>query len=463
MRQTALALLITLMLAIAGPVTASDSLLIAYSSFAAEKNNQKHPATLTHTLTVLQSMATPRFCIAYDNNLNKNVGRERSTITVMHADESETVLNIADRVRNHFLVKCSKAGEVKDLVPGDVVVFDNDFMKFPRLKRKGERIDRLNINSIVVADGFPLPLGTVGAVPGDEEDDKQGGWFHSKNYNFQAPQNNFKHPIEATRILFVQHDIAAPFACTLYRNTSKKGASGKILSQVSFYRDDEMFDSLTYTSRVRKNKSTKCTIAPDLEVGDVVYFDIAFEGLPRLKKGKTKTDYAEVTGVVSANGKPNFASPTPGSGEPPPSGGFTSADLEAAAKVLKGARPAQLWRFRNNQPTIWTVIGPATKLGNGLGGIDPSTVGYGNTLAAAVADYEVKRGKLPAGVPLTSAEISGLSWFEGIATSGGPTSVRMPRGTNNYVGEFYRTGRGESIQTFGSLVATFNWLKSQGL
>jgi len=472
MKKTALVLLVALLAAPIAPVAASDSLHIAHSVFQAPKNNQKHPRLLTHTITVNQDMAVPRLCIAYDNTSSRNKGWGVANIQIIRVDGAEETARLAEQVRKFSFVKCTKPDQLDDLVVGDRLVFEYDFENMKRLKRKGERIDRVEVNSVVVADGFPLPLGTVGAVPGEEEAGKKGGWFHASNFNFQAAKNNQKHLASFSKMIVMQQDIAAPNVCSLYRNTFKKKGKGKVTTEVSISRADEVVESFKYKSNVKKNQAKKCKVAQDLMAGDIVVYDFLFEGLPRLKKTSKKTDYSETTGVVSENGTAEFATipsgpdpgPDPGPNPPPPSGGFTTADLAAAAKILYGSRPAQLWRFKNNQPTIWTVIGPATKLGSGPGGIDPSTVGYGNTIAAALADYERKRGKFSAASrALSSADVNALTWYRGINTSQGPTSIRLPRGASTYVGEFYRPGKGVNHQTFGSFVAAINYLKSQGL
>jgi hypothetical protein len=474
MKKTVPALLTALLAAPIAPAIATDSLHIAHSVFQAEKNNQKHPALLTHTISINQDVAVPRLCVAYANTASRNKGWSVANIQIIRADGTEESARLAEQVRKFSFVKCTKAEQLVDLAAGDTLIFEYDFQNMKRLKRKGEQTDRVEVNSVVVADGFPLPLGTVGAVPGEEEAGKKGGWFHSSNFNFQAAKNNQKHHASFSKMVVIQHDVAAPNVCSLYRNTLKKKGKGKVTTAVSISRDEEVIESFTYKSSVKKNKARKCNVAQDLLAGDIVAYDFIFEGFPRLKKTSSKTDYAETTGVVASNGIPEFASipsdpsdPSPGPGDPsppPPSGGFTSADLAAAAKILYGSRPAQLWRFKNDQPTIWTVIGPATKLGSGPGGIDPSTVGYGNTIAAALADYERKRGKFSAASKsLSSADVSALTWFRNINTSGGPTSIRLPRGASTYVGEFYRPGKGVNHQTFGSFVAAINYLKSQGL
>ena len=474
MKNTTIALLAALVVAPITPAVASDSLHIAHSAFRAEKKSQKHPAAPVHAITIIQDVANPRICIAYDNNFPKGgVGKGKVWITVERTDETETTFTLADQVRKNNYIKCTKAGDVEDLVVGDIVTFAPELTGLPRIKRKANRVDQFNIYSVVVAEGFPLPLRTVGAVPGDEETGKKGGWMHTSNFNFQAAKNNHKHPGAVTKMLVIEQDVTEPNVCFLYRNTFNKGGKGKVTAQVTHYRGEEMVDTFKIKDQVNRNKASACFDAQDLVAGDMVAWDFIFENLPRLKMGSNKVDNAEVTGVVAGNGVPDFASntpdpgePTPGPGpdDPPPSGGFSSADLAAAAKILYGSRPAQLWRFKGNNPTIWTVIGPGTTLGTGPGGINPATVGYGNTIAAALADYERKRGKFAAASRgLSSADIAALTWYKNINTSQGPTSVRMPRNSGTYVGEFYRPGKGVQHQAFGSFVSAINWLKSFGL
>jgi hypothetical protein len=478
-RSIRLLLALVLLTAATAPAVASDSLHVARSVFTAEKNKQRHPELLTQTITINQEVPVPRVCIAYENTSKKSQGHGGADILLERVDGTQEEIRLSNEVRDdseragkRTFVKCTKADQLADLVPGDMLVFEYSFENMLRLRRKGDTIDRVIVNSVAVADGFPLFVHEVGIEQGEEEKGKKGGWLHSANFNFQAAKKKQKHPGTLTKMVVMQQDVEAPNVCSLYRNTFNKGGKGQVTATASFYRDDEMFDSFNLNERVKKNTARKCKVGQDLLAGDVVYFDFEFAGMPRMAKGSKKTDKAEVTGAIAGNGTPEFASgPSDPTGPsdpgpeppPPPSGGFSSADLAAAAKVLKGSRPAQLWRFKNNNPTIWTIIGPRTLLGSGPGGINPGTVGYGNTIAAAVADYEKKRGKLAAGGSLNSSEISALTWFRGINTSQGPTSIRMPRNSGSYVGEFYRPGKGVNHQTFGSFVSAINWLKSQGL
>jgi hypothetical protein len=102
-------------------------------------------------------------------------------------------------------------------------------------------------------------------------------------------------------------------------------------------------------------------------------------------------------------------------------------------------------------------------LGNGLGGVNPNTTGYGDTIAAAVKDYERKMGLLPSGSGLSASDVAALEWYQRMNTASGPTSIRRDGG-GTFHGEYYRVGRGSIHRSgFSSITSVVNWFKSQGL
>ena len=154
------------------------------------------------------------------------------------------------------------------------------------------------------------------------------------------------------------------------------------------------------------------------------------------------------------------ADPTPN-----PGGAISGADQIAASALLIKSKKTQLWRFKGNQPKHWTVIGPKTQLGTGLGGVNPATTGYGDTIAQAVGDYEKKMGKLPAGSALSASDVASLEWFNKMNSAGGPTSIRRD-GAGGYHGEYYRPGSGGHGVVQGGLkgiTGCVEWFIAQGL
>ena len=110
------------------------------------------------------------------------------------------------------------------------------------------------------------------------------------------------------------------------------------------------------------------------------------------------------------------------------------------------------------------MIGPRTLVDSRYrGNVVPTTTGYGATIAAAVRDYERKRGALNKGPALVPSAVKLLEWYSGIDSRGGPTSVRRnPKG--QYIGEFYRPGRGTQHSVpFRTLAEALSYLKSNGL
>ncbi|MDH3255641.1 MAG: hypothetical protein OEM62_11660, partial [Acidobacteriota bacterium] len=91
------------------------------------------------------------------------------------------------------------------------------------------------------------------------------------------------------------------------------------------------------------------------------------------------------------------------------------------------------------------------------------TTGYGSTIAAAVADYERKMGKLAAGGLLTSRQLGAIEWYRRIDASQGPTSIRRSR-SGGYYGEYYRPSRGAIHNgPYATMSQAVDWLKAQGL
>lgn len=133
------------------------------------------------------------------------------------------------------------------------------------------------------------------------------------------------------------------------------------------------------------------------------------------------------------------------------------------SKLLKNTKPAQLWRPNGGNPAKWVAVGPKTVAirGNQL---DYRTAGVGSTPAAAVADYERKKGSLgPPGDLLSAAERSLIQWYSAMDASKGPTSVRRAA-TGKYYGEYWRPSTGSKHHgPLGSMQAALDWLKKQRL
>ena len=251
---------------------------------------------------------------------------------------------------------------------------------------------------------------------------------------FTASKAEQVHPDEVSGGVFIPQRLVDAQICVFYENTTKKGNQGRIQTTVTIIDRKENITKLKLNGRVKKNEFFLCKKAPTLRPGDAVIFETVFSEMPRLRRrGKKEDDMAQIAGFVARDvtledlfpepePPPPAQCPDPGPGpapgpspgpspdpdpdpDPGPSGGpLSAADQVAASSLLVQATRTQLWRFKANNPTRWTAIGPGTLLGNGPGGVNPNTVGYGNTIAAAVADYERKRGKLPQGGGLSQAD-----------------------------------------------------------
>ncbi|MFQ5526408.1 MAG: hypothetical protein ACE5GX_09135 [Thermoanaerobaculia bacterium] len=313
---------------------------------------------------------------------------------------------------------------------------------------------------------------------------------------FKATKAQQVHPGEVFGGVVVPIRLSKAQVCVFYSNTTKKGNQGLIRTDVTIIGRKGKETKLKLNGRVKNNEFLLCKKAPTLRPGDGVTFSTRLLEMPRLRRrGKKDDDVAQIAGFVAEEftledlfpepepppepvecpdpppppppPPPPGPSPTPTpepTPEPEPGGGpLTAADQKAASALLIQSTKTQLWRFKANNPRKWTVIGPRTLLGGGPGGVNPSTTGYGNSIAAAVADYEAKRGKLPAGSGLSQRDQQALVWYGKMNSGGGPTSIRRDTG-GVYHGEYFRPGKGAIHRGgFTSIAAVVDWFKAQGL
>lgn len=310
---------------------------------------------------------------------------------------------------------------------------------------------------------------------------------------FKAAKAEQVHPAESFGAVTVPVRLADALVCVYYTNTTKKSNQGLIRTDVTIIDRKGEETLIKLNGRVKNNEFLLCKKAPTLRPGDGVTFSTRLLEMPRLRRrSKNENDIAQIAGFVAQNVTLEDLFPEP---EPPPepiecpdppppapnpnpnpnpapnpqpdpgptNGPLTGADQKAASALLSKSTKTQLWRFKGNNPKRWTVIGPRTVRGSGPGGVSPKTTGYGNTIAAAVADYERKRGKLPAGGALSKRDQQALIWYGKMNASAGPTSIRRDSG-GGYHGEYYRPGRGAVHRAgFTSIAAVVDWFKAQGL
>ncbi len=453
-------------------------LFLSTSVFQAEEHKQKHPTTLMQTLALPEDTITSNLCVAYKNNFKKkNKGSVETTVRLSRGTDSiESLDEIATfelegNIKDNGYFECMA---VPDMERGDILTFETTFKKLPKLKIK-KKTDYFVVHGSV----------SLGELPSDahlyQPQPEQGGWLHFANTILKADINDHPHPEDWEQAIIVPQDTVAPQVCSSYLNSASNKNQGSVSARVSIARDifDISLEQFNLDGDISKNGYVDCKTVDDLPKDSVVFFEYDFHGVPDLKTAQV--DWAGIRGVVSTAGQPSTDTsdppddpddppppdddPPPPDDDPPPpppSGQLSEADQRAVSSLLLKTTKTQLWRSKNNNPTKWTVVGPKTKAIEGTNKLIASTAGYGNTIAAALADYEKKKGKLAAGDLLTKKEREAIEWYCGIGTSG-PTSVRHDS-SGNFHGEYYRTGKGAQHHgPVGKMTTAIDWLKSQGL
>ncbi|MDH3253520.1 MAG: hypothetical protein OEM62_00890 [Acidobacteriota bacterium] len=464
------------------------ALLVAFAgrpAFAQSANRMEtfiisegqHPDAYQHALVVPHdSEGRVQICFGYAND--GRLGGEgylRGTATVTRVDpDSDEVrtwkIKKRGGIQKNKWLRCVDFGPVHE---GDTVVFDYTMRKFPRIRgatihiRSSIGEDRMRLDELRGPEG----TGNLG---------EPIEFYHRVRSNVSE---SGKHPKTWQQAFVVPATSVAETIhfCFGYGNDFKKANKGSFRARAEISRTDPdtgevTRESLRVKAKLEANKAKRCKDIGRVSLGDSVVVDYTFTGFPRVKSDQTfqiKTGIGpkpmadrEIYGPPPERpgGNPGPPNPNP-SPEPAPNpgGNISAADQLAASSLLYKSVRTQLWRFRNNQPKHWTVIGPRTQLGNGLGGVNPNTTGYGDTITAAVKDYERKMGPLPSGSGLSASDVAALEWYQKINTASGPTSIRRDGG-GTFHGEYYRVGRGSIHRSgFSSITAVVNWFKSQGL
>ena len=480
--------------------------------FQPKSPGENHPKELTQMLVMPHDAVRPLVCVAYNNSLGKGKqGRVETAVTVtrpatvdlfgLPVDAVEQKLTVSGTVSQNAYLQC-RVGP--DMRAGDIVVFEHDLKGMRRLSGGKDHFAEM---VGVVSDagepglwnapmGFRLPEGNSpnGLLPS-----RGAGWTHAVNAVFQAEKATQKHPKRLEQTLVVPQGARRPLVCGSYSNRAGNGDRGKVSVAVTIDRGDRGVETLKLSGGVKNNAWIGCKKTDDLAAGDMVTFVFALSRMPKLSKGDLEIDFADMTGIISVTGEPslraesppgptppppNEPAPPPPSSSPPPSGSpapspspspstpsgpppsggsgvVSAADAQAAYKLLVANRSTQLWRPKNNNPALWIAVGPRTVAiaGNQL---NMATAGAGNSIAAAVFDYERKMGSLGAAAgTVSAADRAALQWYAGMNPYG-PTSIR--RSGNGYFGEYFRTGKGAHHNgPLPSIAAAVAWLRSQGL
>ena len=502
---TAIAFLVICLVALAPAPAEATWLYAAQSIFQAEGKEENHPDSLTQVLLMPHDAVRPMVCVAYTNSLGKGKqGRVQTLITVtrpptvdifgLEVEAKEQQLSISGGVDKNSFLEC-KVGP--DMTAGDLVTFEHQLRGMRRVP--GGEGDFAEVAGVVSDAGEPelwtAPTGirlAEGNSPNGLVPNAGSGWFHAVNSIFQAEKGTRKHPKKLNQSLAVPEDAGGASVCASYSNRARNGDRGKVTAQVSIAHADGATESVKLSGSVRDNSWVGCKKVGALSVGDVLDFRFSFARMPKLSKGEPEIDFADVSAIVSTTGEPSYrdqpapdpdppfenvpapsseppssepASPGDGAdpSPPPPSGGgaISAADAQAAYKLLVANSSTQLWRPKNNNPSLWIAVGPRTRAISG-NTLDLNTAGVGNSIASAVANYESKMGSLGGATgTVSAADQSALAWYAGMNPSG-PTSIR--RSPTGYFGEFYRQGLGAQHNgPLESIAAAVSWLRSKGL
>lgn len=444
----------------------------------------KHPEAFQHAFVVPNdSDGDVYFCFGYANDF-KRKGEEgsfkgKATITRFDPDTgegTEEVLRKQGNLSKNKWLRCVHTGPVRQ---GDMVVAEYEMNDLPK-----PRGGTMHVKSSLGQERMLIRelRGAEAKIDIGEPRD-----VHHRSSSIVI--ENGKHKKVWQQAWVVDTDNLDPIQfCFGYGNNFKKGNKGKVVATAEITRADPdtgetATEEIEQKGKLKDNQFKKCVEIEGVRLGDSVVTEYKFKGFPRLRGNERTAAKAQAAGgdafmVKTGMGPIELAnvellSPNTGGGanpgtdpdtEPTPNATISAADQTAASALLIKSKKTQLWRFKNDQPKHWTVIGPKTTLGSGLGGVNPATAGYGDTIAQAVADYEKKMGKLPAGGSLSASDVASLEWYSEMKTAGGPTSIRRDA-AGAYHGEYFRPGAGSGIHKSGlkGITGCVEWFKAQGL
>ena len=105
---------------------------ITSSLYQAEEEIQKHPGSLTRVLVMPRKAVEPLICASYVNTVGQeNRGRVLVDVTIEREDGSVETLKLFGGVRKNASLSCKPTATLKT---GDIVTFEFDFRKMPRLR-----------------------------------------------------------------------------------------------------------------------------------------------------------------------------------------------------------------------------------------------------------------------------------------------------------------------------------------
>ncbi len=155
-----------------------------------------------------------------------------------------------------------------------------------------------------------LLAGALLAVAGSTA--ASAGWLHFANAVVQAERAIQKHPARLDQMIIVPTAADAPLVCTGYSNNLAQQSKGRIVTNVLAEFGDGTRETKKLISNVKRGFSITCKkLSRDLAAGDLVFFEHAFRGFPRLRREGRKANFAEIASIISTAGVPGLAQDAP--------------------------------------------------------------------------------------------------------------------------------------------------------
>ena len=402
--RTVLLLVTFLLTGVLAPAADAGWLHQANSVFQATKAKERQPAKVEQVIVNAYDTGNYSICLFVTHEAKqKNKGRVVTKVRI--EDEDGNLVrrwSLTAVMRDGVGMKC-KDGE--DLPAPVLVCLVHKLKKMPHLRTVNGSPQGVTITGVLSTDGQPAigdgPLAlepTAGEAPRGYGPGSEGGWFHSANSIYHARKNETDYPTVMYQGIGITRETESkPLVCAGYNSApGVPGNKGVVDTTVTIRYPKGKEETLQLSGEVQNHVLTNCQKASKrFKDGTIVVFEHHLSRMPELDKG----DYADLVGAVSTTGEPDFREEEEEEEEqqeeqeeedtdpPAPGRVFSTADEPAITRVLGQARN-QLKRRKNNQPGYWVITTSKTIPDNF------KTQGFGDTPAAALANYEKKMGSL---------------------------------------------------------------------
>ncbi len=438
--------------------------------------NLVHDADMLQMSVAATEAASTYACVRYFRESTKaKKGKVKTTARYMLDGEEIASLSFTTGVTQDRVLNCKEGPEV---TVGTVVEFEHEFLGMPRvLGKKGQFVDVSGVvGESMLDEAIAFDEGSLALTSADEE---SSGRIVGTSSLYVTDTDGQKHPKSLDHTLVTNRDMVAPMACIAYRrNAESKRSQGRVTATATVMYPDGETETLNFSSGVNQFEAVSCReLSQDAPVGTIIQNEISFINMPKVKGTEEAQENFIVNTSLSTAGDVDFRPPPVpavadvpadtggGGGAPPPgsTGALSAADQACISRVLyaSGGGSRQIVRPRGNKGGKFEVFGPNSTV-DSTGHPVVSTLGFGSTYAAACADYERKRGSLPAGPSLPAADIGLWVWYSNMNSANGPTAVRRdPRG--GFHGDCWRAAKGVIIFNGNSPNAVLKLLQGAGL